>query len=67
MRNVTVVLALVALAGCGAYGKGATSANLVSDLTLGAACASEVQSSAPACLAQVPSCVALGKAVAGKK
>jgi hypothetical protein len=60
---VLVALSLVTLAGCSALGSSATSASLVNDLTLGTACVGEVQSSAPACLAEVPSCVALGKGV----
>jgi hypothetical protein len=63
MKTLIALTIAVAASGCGAYGSKAGSASLVSDLTLAAGCAAEVQSSAPACLAEVPSCVSLGKGV----
>jgi len=66
MKNLLVVLGLLALAGCGGLNSKAASASLVTDVTLGAACYGEVQAAAPACLAEVPSCVALGKGVASQ-
>jgi len=63
---VLVALSLVTLAGCSALSSKSGSASLVTDATLGVACYGEVTAAAPACLAEVPSCVALGKGVASQ-
>jgi hypothetical protein len=58
------LLGLVALTGC--PNTSASSASLINDVTLGTACVGEVQAAAPACLAEIPSCVSLGKGVASQ-
>lgn len=67
MKTLLVVsLALVGLAGCSALSSKSSSQSLVTDVTMGVACYGEVQAAAPACIAEVPSCVSLGKVVAGQ-